>query len=124
MTTPPTLTGVETPSDATIVCSSDTFTFTLNSPIADNGAMYLIIQASEGQSNGVTRGYGKAVQISAVEEPTADAIDIKADYEAKHGTLGAGAPKVFFKYFYVNSQTGEASVPMQALATFTEAAGA
>ena len=49
-------------------------------------------------------------------------IDIKADYEAKHGTLGAGAPKVFFKYFYVNSQTGEASVPMQALATYAAAA--
>ena len=29
---------------------------------------------------------------------------------------------MFFKYFYVNSQTGEASVPMQALATYAAAA--
>ena len=71
----------------------------------------------------MTRGYGKAVQIKAVEEPTAEAIDIKADYEAKHDLLNTGAPKVFFKYFFVNSATGEASVPMQALATYAETDG-
>jgi hypothetical protein len=120
MTTPPTLTGVETPSEATIICTAEKFTFSLNQPLYDNGGMYLIIQASEGQSNGVSKGYGKAVQISAIPEPDDAEIDIKAEYEAKHGTLSAGAPKVFFKYFYVNSSTGEASVPMQALATFVE----
>ena len=36
---------------------------------------------------------------------------------------GVTAAKVFFKYFFVNSQTGEASVPMQALATYAEADG-
>ena len=123
MTTPPTLTGVETPSEATIVCTGETFTFALNQPLADNGGIYLIIQASEGQSNGVSRGYDKAVQIAAIAEPETEAVDIKADYEAKHGLLNSGAPKVFFKYFYVNSTTGEASVPMQALATYVEADG-
>ena len=48
--------------------------------------------------------------------------DIKTAYEAKHGALGTGAPKVFFKYFLVNSSTGETSVPMQALATYAVAA--
>ena len=111
MTTPPTLSGVETPSEATIVCTSAAFTFKLNQAISDNGGIYLIIQASEGQSNGVSRGYGKATQIKAVEEPTDAAIDIKADYEASKGVLGAGAPKVFLRYFYVNSSTGETSRP-------------
>ena len=122
MTMPPELGGVDTPSSATIVCTSAAFTFKLDQAIADNGGIFLIIQASEGQSNGVTRGYSKAVQIKAVEEPDATAVDIKADYEAKHGVLGTGAPKVFFKYFYVNSATGETSVPMQALATYSVAA--
>ena len=36
------------------------------------------------------RGYGKATQIKAVEEPTDAAIDIKADYEASKGVLDAG----------------------------------
>ena len=112
MLNPPTLEGVETPSSATITCTSAAFTFTLDQPIADNGGIYLVIQASEGQSNGVSRAYGKAVQIHVEEEPTADAIDIKAAYEAKHGVLNTGAPKVFFRYFYVNSSTGEKSGEM------------
>ena len=58
----------------------------------------------------------------AEEEPTSAAIDIKSAYESKHGTLGAGAPKVFFRYFYVNSSTGETSVPMQAVVKWTAAA--
>lgn len=121
LTTPPTLSGVETPSEATIVCTSAAFTFKLNQAISDNGGIYLIIQASEGQSNGVSRGYGKATQIKAVEEPTDAAIDIKADYEAAKGVLNSGAPKVFFKYFYVDSSTGETSVPMQAMAKWAQA---
>ena len=122
MLNPPTLEGVETPSSATITCTSAAFTFTLDQPIADNGGIYLVIQASEGQSNGVSRAYGKAVQIHAEEEPTSAAIDIKSAYESKHGALGAGAPKVFFRYFYVNSSTGETSVPMQAVVKWTAAA--
>ena len=121
MTMPPTLVGVETPSSATIVCSNSAFTFKLDQALSDNGGIYLVIQASEGQSNGVSRAYGKAVQIHAVEEPTDAAIDIKSAYEAKHGSLGTGAPKVFFRYFFVNSDTGEASVPMQAVATYAVA---
>ena len=122
MTTPPTLSGVETPSTATIVCTNAAFTFKLDQALADNGGIYLIIQASEGQSNGVTRGYGKAVQIEAVEEPGTDAVDIKSVYEAKHGALNTGAPKVFFKYFFVNASSGETSVPMQAMVEYAEAA--
>ena len=124
MEMPPTLVGVETPSNATIVCNSSAFTFKLDQPLFDNGGIYLVIQASEGQSNGVSRGYGKAVHILEVEEPTDAVIDIKAAYESKHGALGTGAPKVFFKYFFVNSSTGETSVPMQALAIYeAEASG-
>lgn len=44
-----TLTGVETPSEATIVCTSAAFTFKLNEAITDNSGIYPIIQASGGQ---------------------------------------------------------------------------
>ena len=53
-TTPPTLVGVENPSSATIVCQGDTFTFKLDQALADNGGIFLVIEASEGQSNGVS----------------------------------------------------------------------
>ena len=56
--------------------------------------------------------YIHLIRFHVEEEPTADAIDIKAAYEAKHGVLGAGAPRVFFRYFYVNGSTGEKSGEM------------
>ena len=89
--TPPELVGVENPSGATIVCQGETFTFKLDQALADNGGIYLVIEATEGQSNGVTRAHAKASGIKLVEEPTADAIDIRADYVAKYGAPSAAA---------------------------------
>ena len=57
------------------------------------------------------------------EEPTNAAINIKAEYEAKNGALSAAAPKVFFRYFLVNSSTGERSVSMLAEAKYTVVEG-
>lgn len=63
-----------------------------------------------------------AAMIKMVEEPTDAAVDIHAEYAAKNGALTAGAPKVFFRYFYVNSETGEKSGVMMAEATWTPGA--
>ena len=57
-----------------------------------------------------------------VEEPTAAAIDIRADYVAKNGAPSAAAPKIFFRYYYVNSSTCEKSGTMLAEVTWSEAA--
>ena len=110
------------PSSATIVCQGDTFTFKLDQALADNGGIYLVIEASEGQSNGVSRAHAKASAIKMVEEPTAAAVDIRADYVAKNGAPSAAAPKIFFRYYYVNSSTGEKSGTMLAEVTWTAAA--
>lgn len=119
---PPTLLGVENPSSATIVCQGDTFTFKLDQALADNGGIYLVIEATEGQSNGVSRAHAKASAIKMVEEPTAVAVDIRADYVAKNGAPSAAAPKIFFRYDYVNSSTGEKSGTMLAEVTWSAAA--
>ena len=119
MVTPPSLVGVESPSSATIVCTNEAFTFKLDQAPADNGGLFLVIETSEGQSNGVSRAHSKAAAIKMVEEPTAVAVDIKSDYEAKNGALSAAAPKVFFRYYLVNSTTGERSVSMLAEAKYT-----
>ena len=119
---PPTLLGVENPSSATIVCEGETFTFKLDQALADNGGIYLVIEATEGQSNGVSRAHSKAVAIKMVEEPGADAIDIRADYVAKNGNPNAAAPKIFFRYYYVNSSTGEKSQSMLAEVKWTPGA--
>ena len=119
MVTPPEINSVEAPSSATIVCQGDTFTFKLDQALADNGGIFLVIEASEGQSNGVSRAHSKAAAIKMVEEPTAAAIDIRADYVAKNGAPSAAAPKIFFRYYYVNSSTGEKSGVMLADVTWT-----
>ena len=124
MVTPPELNSVEAPSSATIVCQGDTFTFKLDQALADNGGIFLVIEATEGQSNGVSRAHAKASAIKMVEEPTAAAIDIRADYVAKNGAPSAAAPKIFFRYYYVNSSTGEKSGTMLADVTWTAAAAA
>ena len=51
---PPALVGVENPGAATIACQGSTFTFTLASVPADVTNLKLVIEVSEGQSNGVT----------------------------------------------------------------------
>ncbi|MBO7604834.1 MAG: hypothetical protein J6S97_10555 [Bacteroidales bacterium] len=57
-----------------------------------------------------------------LDQPTAAAIDIRADYVAKNGAPSAAAPKIFFRYYYVNSSTGEKSGVMLAETTWTAGA--
>ena len=111
---PPELVGVENPGAATIACQGETFTLTLASVPTDVTNLKLVIEATEGQSNGVTRAHSKAVQIKVVATPTTDAINIRADYVAKHGAPSAAAPKIFFRYYLVNASTGEKSGTMLA----------
>ena len=101
------------------MCQGETFTFKLDQALADNGGIFLVIEATEGQSNGVTRAHGKAVAIKMVEEPDDTAVNIRADYVAKHGAPSAAAPKIFFRYYFVNSSTGEKSGTMLAEVKWT-----
>ena len=54
-----------------------------------------------------------------LQDISSQSVDIKSDYEAKNGVLGAGAPKVFFHYYFVNSVTGEKSGVMLASVIWT-----
>lgn len=119
---PPELVGVESPATATVTLTKDAFSFKLDQPPYDSGGIHLVIEASEGQSNGVSRAHSKATQIMTVEEPDDTAINIKAEYEAKNGAVSAAAPKVFFRYFFVNASTGEKSAVMMTEAKLAAAA--
>ena len=69
----------------------------------------LIILASEPQGNGITKANSKAAAFGDPLTPVATANDIKSDYDNKCGAPSAGYLKVFFKYFFVNTVTGEKS---------------
>jgi hypothetical protein len=109
MANPPALTGVDAPAAATVVISSSAMTFQLADIPSDVTNLKLVIQASEPQGNGITRAYSKAAAFDDPYTPATTAYDIKAKYEAKCGAPSTGAPKVFFKYFYINTATGEKS---------------
>ena len=116
---PPALVGVENLGAATIACQGEAFTFTVTSVPADVTNLKLVIEASEGQSIGVTRAHGKAVAIKMVASPSTSAVDIRSDYVAKHGAPSAAAPKIFFRYYLVNTATGEKSGTMLAESKWT-----
>ena len=115
LATPPNLVGVEAPAEAELDLSAEAFTFQLTDMPEATDDIKFVILASAPQSNGVTRAYSKAVQIGDPRDVVDGAIDIKTDYEAVHGAVTEAAPKVFVKYFYVNTTTGEKSGEMMAM---------
>ena len=114
LSTPPNLVGVEAPAEADIDFSADAFNFQLTDMPENVADLRLIIQASAPQSNGISRAFSKAVQIGEAREIVDEMINIKTDYEAVHGAVTEAAPKVFLKYFFVNTKTGEKSGEMLA----------
>ena len=117
---PPALQGVEAPTEAVITLTPTKFTFELEGEPEGVENLKLIVQASAPQSNGVTRAYSKAVQIGGPLEAVTEVYDLKKDYDEKHGVPNAASPKVFIKYFFVNTVTGEKSGEMLVLATLQE----
>ena len=116
LSTPPSLVGVEAPAEADIDFSADAFNFQLTDMPASTDNLKLVVLASAPQSNGVTRAYGKAVQIGDPRDIVDEMLDLKTDYIAVHGEVTEAAPKVFLKYFFVNTATGEKSGEMLAMA--------
>ncbi len=103
------LVGVDAPCEADLSLTATQFTFQLPDPPAVTTDLKFVIMASAPQSNGVTRAYSKAVMIGSPRAVVDTAIDLKTGYEATHGAVTAAAPKVFLKYFFINTKTGEKS---------------
>ena len=120
LATPPNLVGVEAPAEAELDLSAEAFTFQLTDMPEATDDIKLVILASAPQSNGVTRAYSKAVQIGGVLEAVTEEYDIKEDYDNKHGAPNAAAPKIFMKYFFVNTKTGEKSGEMLTMVRLDE----
>lgn len=120
MANPPTLQGVEAPSEAVITLTPEKFTFELEYEPAGAADLKLVVMASAPQSNGISRAYSKAAQIGEPLAAASEIYDLKTDYDAKNGAPTAAAPKVFMKYFFVNTKTGEKSGDMLAVVSLDE----
>ncbi|HHV03485.1 MAG: hypothetical protein WCQ69_07045 [Bacteroidales bacterium] len=119
LATPPTLAGVESPASATLSLSASAFNITLDSIPADVTDLKLVVRASAPQTNGISDAYAKAAVVGDPLTPVVTAIELKTDYDAKYEAPSAAAPKVFVKWFYVNTTTGEKSGEMMGLATLS-----
>ena len=96
-----------------ITLTAEKFEFELENVPADTANLKLVILASEPQSNGVTRAYSKAAGIIEPLTPEVETpVDLKASSTAKCGYPTEAAPRVFIKYFFVNTATGEKSGEM------------
>lgn len=123
---PPRLKGVEAPAAATFTFSDSQYLFKLNSlPKTDASELKLIIQASAPQSNGISSAYDKACTVSGPVNPSITDVDIFTDYTSKNVAASESLPKIFFKWFLVNTTTGEISgVQMECVKpTFADEAG-
>ncbi len=120
MQNPPTLQGVEAPTEAVIALTPTKFTFELEGEPANAGDLKLIVMASAPQSNGISRAYSKASQIGEPLEAACEEYDLKTAYDEKNGVPTSAAPKVFMKYFFVNTVTGEKSGEMLAVVSLKE----
>ncbi len=49
----------------------------------------------------------KVTQVGEPLEAESEEYDLKAAYDAKNAVPTSAAPKVFMKYFFVNTVTGE-----------------
>ena len=123
MQNPPTLQGVEAPTEAVITLTPSKFTFELEGEPENPENLKLIVMASAPQSNGVTRAYSKAVRVGAPLEAASEVWELKKDYDEKNGVPTSAAPKVFMKYFFVNTVTGEKSGEMLVSVKLQEEAG-
>ena len=123
MQNPPTLQGVEAPTEAVITLTPSKFTFELEGEPENPENLKLIVMASAPQSNGVTRAYSKAVRVGAPLDAASEVYDLKKDYDEKNGVPTSAAPKVFMKYFFVNTVTGEKSGEMLVSVKLQEEAG-
>lgn len=123
MQNPPILQGVEAPAEAVITLTPSKFTFELEGEPENPENLKLIVMASAPQSNGVTRAYSKAVRVGAPLEAASEVYDLKKDYDEKNGVPTSAAPKVFMKYFFVNTVTGEKSGEMLVSVKLQEEAG-
>ena len=120
MANPPTLQGVEAPSEAVITLTPTKFTFELEYEPAGAADLKLVVMASAPQSNGISRAYSKAAQIGEPLAAASEIYDLKTAYDEKNGAPTAAAPKVFMKYFFVNTKTGEKSGDMLAVVSLDE----
>lgn len=114
--------GVEAPADGELGISSNEFSFHLMNQAEVDDNIKLVVMCSAPQGAGITDAYYKAVMIGDPidkEEFSDDnSVDLFKAYTKYNDLPSKDNPKIFCKYFFVNSKTGEKSEVRKLLYTY------
>ena len=114
---PPLLSGVESPADCIATVTDNSIGLKLNQAPQQSG-LQLVILVTAPQSMGTVRGVGRGASCTDPVTAGTTFVNIWDAYTAKYGEPTSGMPKVFFRYFLVNPETGEKSLEKQTVAVY------
>ncbi len=112
-TTPPELVGVVSPPECDIDVRSDYVSIQIPDLPEDTTDIKFVVKCSAPQGMGISSAYDQCVQLGDPRDIQEDPYDLTDEYIAQFGAPTSAQPKVFFKYFYVNTVTGEKSGELQ-----------
>jgi len=96
---------------AAIANGAQTVTLTYADAIAADHKV--LVRATPAMSQGVSFAKSEFRQIDVIATADASPFDISAEYIAKFGSVGATGQKVFIEMVQVNTNTGQAGIPIQ-----------
>ena len=106
LTSPPDLAGVEQTAMVSVALADDRLMFHLLQ-VPQTEGLRLVVMATAPQTVGTVTGVGRGSTFCEPLQPTAAAVNLMQQYQAKFGMPNQSKPKVFLRYFYVNTLTGE-----------------
>ncbi len=106
LTSPPNLVGVEQTAQVSLMLTDDSLMFHLLQTPQVEG-LKLVIMATAPQTVGTVTGVGRGSTFCEPLQPTTNYVNLMQQYQAKFGIPNSGKPKIFMRYFYVNTLTGE-----------------
>lgn len=119
LSTPPAVEAVDafTSFSAAVANGAGTVTLTYAGAIAADHKV--LVRATPALSAGVNFVKSEFRQIDVIATADASPFSIETEYVAKFGAIGAAGQKVFFEMVQVNTNTGQAGIPIQASAVIS-----
>lgn len=116
LTTPAAAAAVDAFSSFSAAVANGAGTVTLTFADAIAADHVVLVRATPALSAGKNFVKSEFRQIDVLTNADASPLSAETEYEAKFGAIGAAGQKVFFELVQVNTDTGQAGIPIQASA--------
>lgn len=116
LSTPPAAEAVDAFTSFSAAAANGAQTVTLTYAGAIAADHKVLVRATPALSAGVKFVKSEFRQIDVIATADASPFSIETEYIAKFGAVGAAGQKIFFELVQVNTNTGQAGIPVQAVA--------